>query len=189
MSAEFSLRSALGIVILMGGWICSAQQVPFSCCQIQDGDQPSIKQPSLRVFLFGVCPTTLGSEPSASSSRPVPASSAPASFAASLVRAPAPKRRRTLDRSYFLLNSLHLGIAGFDIAMTQHCIADQHCREANPLMPSSLAGQLTVGIAAVGYGSIISYRLKMHRSHLWWTGPTAGILAHGAGVATGFAHR
>jgi hypothetical protein len=72
------------------------------------------------------------------------------------------------------------------MAMTQHCIADHHCREGNPLMPSSLGGQLAINIALVGYGSISSYWLKKHHSHFWWTAPVAGIAAHSAGAATGF---
>ncbi len=44
-----------------------------------------------------------------------------------------------------LVNGLQLGMMIFDVEMTQHCIADHHCQEGNPLMPSSHAGQLAVG--------------------------------------------
>jgi hypothetical protein len=86
------------------------------------------------------------------------------------------------------MNGLHLGMAAFDVAMTQRCIADHYCKEGNPLMPSSLAGQLSIDLAYVGYGTFVSYRLKRHGSKLWWLSPTVGVASHTVGVATGFAH-
>jgi len=59
------------------------------------------------------------------------------------------------------LNGLHLSVAIFDVEMTQHCIAVHHCREGNPLMPSSLAGELGVGFALVGYGAVVSYEFQL----------------------------
>jgi len=90
---------------------------------------------------------------------------------------------------FFLLNALHMGMAVFDVAMTQHCIATNKCREGNPLMPSSAAGQLGVNFTLVSFGAYSSYRLKKHGSPLWWVSPMTGAVAHGVGVATGFAHR
>jgi hypothetical protein len=80
-------------------------------------------------------------------------------------------------------------MALFDVEMTQHCLADHHCTEGNPIMPSSHAGQLGVSFAMFAYGAGSSYWLKKHHFRLWWTAPVAGIVAHTAGVATGFAHR
>jgi hypothetical protein len=99
-----------------------------------------------------------------------------------------PVNERILSPSFFLVNGLHLGMALFDVEMTQHCLADHHCKEGNPLMPSSHAGQLGVSFAAVAYGSGMSYWLKKRHSRYWWTVPTAGIVAHTAGAATGLAH-
>lgn len=39
------------------------------------------------------------------------------------------KASRIADSKYFLLNGTHLGMAVFDVEMTQRCIADHHCRE------------------------------------------------------------
>jgi hypothetical protein len=80
-------------------------------------------------------------------------------------------------------------MAVFDVEMTQHCLADHHCAEGNPIMPSSHAGQLGVSFAMFAYGAGTSYWLKKHHSRFWWTAPVVGIGAHAAGVATGFAHR
>ncbi|MGC1462977.1 MAG: hypothetical protein WA802_12295 [Terracidiphilus sp.] len=103
--------------------------------------------------------------------------------------APAVKLPRTLSPGFFLLNGAHLGLAVFDVEMTQHCLADHHCVEGNPLMPSSRAGQLGLNFALFGYGSFMSYRLKRQERRLWMLSPVVGIVAHTVGVATGFAHR
>ena len=110
-------------------------------------------------------------------------SSASASF---VLPPPVYKPPRTLTRGYFVINGLHLGMAAFDVGMTQHCLADHHCREGNPLMPSSLAGQLSIDFAFVSSGALISYKLKKEESKAWWLSPAIGTVAHAAGVASGF---
>jgi hypothetical protein len=101
---------------------------------------------------------------------------------------PATVSPRTASNEFFLINGLHLGMSVFDVGMTQHCIADNHCREGNPLMPSSLVGQLSVNFAYVGYGTFVSYRLKKRGSKLWVLSPIVGIATHSVGVASGFAN-
>ena len=79
-------------------------------------------------------------------------------------------------------------MAVFDVEMTQHCIAAEKCREANPVMPSSRVGQLSVNVALMAYVGWYSYWLKKHHPKVWWIPPLAGTLVHSAGVATGFEH-
>jgi hypothetical protein len=110
-------------------------------------------------------------------------------FASGVERMPPVRVQRTASARYFLLNGFNFGMAALDVGMTQHCIANHQCREGNPLMPSSLAGQIGVDAALAGYGSCLSYKLKKRRSKMWWLAPTTGIVAHGVGAATGFAHR
>jgi hypothetical protein len=93
-----------------------------------------------------------------------------------------------LNKTYFFVNGLHLGAAMLDVALTQHCLANHNCSEANPLMPSSVKGQVGVDCALVGYVSWISYRMRKHQSSLWWIAPTMGTAAHAAGAGTGIAH-
>ncbi len=188
MVVERFLKHAAGIAILMGGLTCSARQAAIPFGQIQPNAQLSAKltaptsDPS-KVFSSGPASATSSSAAPSIITAPAPASEG------SLVRAPAALAPRTPDARYFLLNSLHLGMAGLDIAMTHRCIADHQCREGNPLMPSSLGGQIGVDFALVGYGSFTSYWLKKHLSRFWWTAPAIGIAAHGVGAATGFAHQ
>jgi hypothetical protein len=80
-------------------------------------------------------------------------------------------------------------MAVLDVEMTQHCIANHHCVEGNPLMPSSHAGQLGINFALADYGAFVSYKLKKQDRKLWVLAQTVGIAAHSVGVATGIAHR
>ncbi|HUX46083.1 MAG TPA: hypothetical protein VMV57_15150 [Terracidiphilus sp.] len=99
-----------------------------------------------------------------------------------------PVAPRIVDGKFLMLNGMHLGMAVFDVEMTQRCIASHKCREGNPLMPSSQAGQIAVVFAYVAYGTVLSHWLKKHKSHLWWLPPTTGIVAHTVGTATGLLH-
>lgn len=96
---------------------------------------------------------------------------------------------RVADRNYLLLNSISGGMAVFDVEMTQRCIANHRCREANPVMPSSQLGQLAVNVGLLAYEAWWSYRLKKQHSRAWWIFPTTGIAVHSVGVGTGFAHQ
>jgi hypothetical protein len=100
-----------------------------------------------------------------------------------------PIKPRIIDRRYLLLSGVHLGMAVFDVEMTQHCIAEHKCREGNPIMPSSQVGQFGVSLGSVAVTAVGSYWSKKHHTKIWWIGPAAGIAAHTAGVATGFALR
>ena len=102
---------------------------------------------------------------------------------------PTYKRERILDSKFFVINGIHLGMATLDVALTQRCIANHHCMEGNPLMPSSFAGQFALDSAFVSTGAFVSYRLKKQNSKLWWLSPVVGISAHTAGAMTGFLNR
>jgi hypothetical protein len=165
----------LGLVIAMGGTTCSAQDAKIPFKQIEKDAQLSASA------------TVPASEAAISHSNGMFSSS---STSASFVYVPpVPTQPRTLSKGFLLLNGLHLGMAIFDVEMTQHCIANHHCVEGNPLMPSSHAGQLGVNFAIVGYGTFMSYRLKKQERKLWLLSPIVGIAAHSIGVASGFANR
>ena len=164
----------LCLAVAMGALTCSAQDATIPIRQIERDAQLSAKL------------AAPGDEAAVSHSNGIPSGSS--SAADFLLAPPADKAPRTLSRGFFLLNGLHLGMAAFDVATTQRCIADHQCKEGNPLMPSSLAGQLSVDFAYVGWGTFVSYRLKRHGSKLWWLSPTVGVASHAVGVASGFAH-
>lgn len=164
----------LGLAIAMGGLVCFPQEATIPFRQIGRDAQLSAKL------------TVPATDAEISHAYELPSRPSNAEGYVFVPRATiAP---RTLSDGFFLTNGLHLGMSIFDVAMTQHCIADYHCREGNPLMPSSLAGQLSVNFAYVGYGTFMSYRLKKHGSKLWLLSPAVGIAAHTVGVASGLAH-
>jgi hypothetical protein len=199
MSKAHGLALALALIIVGGA--CSAQEHPALAVQSNIPFQ-KIQHAAQMQTIALIDPASSGKVNAVSNDS---SSAAPTSAALSPDAAPVPEPAvtswssyrpvgpvadsKTLSANYFLLNGLHLGMALFDVEMTQHCIADHQCKEGNPMMPSSQAGQLAVSFGLFGYASATSYWLKKHHSRLWWIAPSSGIVAHTAGVATGFAHR
>jgi len=103
----------LCLAVAIGALACSAQDATVPFRQIERDAQLSAKL------------TAPDGEAAVSHSNGIPSGS---SSAASLVLAPpAYKAPRTLSRGFFLMNGLHLGMAAFDVAMSQRCIADHQC--------------------------------------------------------------
>ena len=94
-----------------------------------------------------------------------------------------------LGAGFFLLNGLNIGMTGLDMGLSQHCIAEHRCREANLLMPSSLAARISLVAAFAALGAYVSHRMKIRGDRLWWVPPLFGTVAHGVGVASGFAQQ
>jgi hypothetical protein len=173
----------------MGGWACSAQQTSIPFAQLERNAQlsASLTMPSENPALASASgSSSSNSSYSESTSREGnPLDPAISSF----VRVPPARVGGAIGSAFYLLNGLHVGMALFDVEMTQHCMANHTCKEGNPLMPSSLGGQLGMNFAIIGYSSFVSYRLKKRGSHIWWISPTVGAAAHTVGVASGFAHQ
>jgi hypothetical protein len=167
-----SHSSILALVIILGGKSCFAQ---------------SINTPAIKFDLESANNhAAIRSLPDFSLETYLGTSSTGSSAAVSRPYATSP---RTADTKFFLLNGLHLGMAVFDVEMTQRCITNHRCHETNPLMPSSQAGQLSINFALVSSISLASYWLKKHQSKLWWLPPVTGVAVHSYGVATGFEHQ
>ena len=168
-------RSTCILLLALSGILVSAQNptIPFRQLEKSARLSASISAPAPEAMLTGH-----------SGSYPQPALSAALSYVQPTYRQP-----RVIDSKFLLLNGLHIGLAALDIGLTQRCIASGRCREGNPMMPSSLAGQAGVGSAIVGYGFFVSYRMKKHESKAWWLSPMVGIGAHTAGAVTGFMNR
>jgi hypothetical protein len=165
--------ATVGLSLTWGVSICAAQNASIPFKQIEHDARTSA---TLMV-------------PEVAVSRSNEAYLFPPASSGSLYVQPNYKRPRILDPKFFLINGLHLGLAALDVALTQHCIANQHCREGNPLMPSSFAGQFAVDSALVTTGAFVSYRLRKQDSKLWWLSPVIGASAHTAGAITGFLNR
>lgn len=166
-------RVTLGLVVSMTTW-CGSAQIPEAPRPALDGQLTN----DFTVSGSTVAVPHLDSQPESSSA-----------VSNSLMEPTGIDAPRKADTRFYTWNAIHLGMAVFDIEMTQHCIASHHCREANPVLPSSRAGQLTINLAIVAYTTGMSYWLKKHRSGAWWAVPAAGAAVHGVGVASGFEHR
>ena len=165
----------ISLSLVLSGLACSAQsiRVPF-------------RQIEREVLQFARSRAPLEKASIGYSTEASPIASATSGF---VYPQPGPKRPRVLDSKFLLMHGLHLGLAALDVGLTQHCISTHRCREGNPLMPSSLAGQVGVNAALISASAIVSYHLKKQDSKLWWFSPAVGIGAHTAGAATGFIYR
>lgn len=92
-----------------------------------------------------------------------------------------------LGAGFFLLNGLYIGMTALDMSLSQHCIAQHRCREANLLMPSSLAARISIVAAFTAFGTYVSHRMKIRGARWWWAPPLFGTVAHSVGVASGIA--
>jgi hypothetical protein len=171
MLMEIGMRTLamLGLTIALGASSCVAQEASDPSSVIRSADltdySVAIRLPSDLHFASTSSGTVIAVHPAT------------------------PRAPRAADASFFLLNSGFLGMAVLDVEMTQRCIATHRCREQNPLMPSSQAGQLGLNIGLVAGISGASYWLKKHKSALWWLPAATGIVGHSAGVATGIEHQ
>ena len=177
---------ALGLMVVMGSSICSGQdtKVPFGQIEID-------AQLSAELTLPGNDMASNHSSSDFSSSNPVPgvSTAGPLGSAAGFVRVSPVVAHRSFSPGYWMVNGLHLGLAVLDIETTHQCIVSRHCREGNPLVPSSLGGALAVNISLVSFSSYVSYRLKKRDARIWWLSPVVGSAAHTVGLATGLAHQ
>jgi hypothetical protein len=164
-------RTIVSLSLVLSGLVSSAQHSTVPFWQIErDAQHANLQIPSDEAAINHLIET-------------LPATGSASGFVYSQ---PVYKAPRTLNSRFFLVNGLHLGFAALDVGLTQHCIATHRCREGNPLMPSSLAGQAGVEAVLVSANALISYRLKKENSKLWWFMPTVGIGAHTVGAVTGF---
>jgi hypothetical protein len=165
---------ALGLTVALAGWTCSAQENPIPFERLHHDAE-------LQTYFLAAA-----ADGNSSSSAPA-ASSSTTGF---VYARPSPSvPRPVVTKSYFLLNGLHLGMALADVEMTQHCIANHRCKEGNPMMPSSEAGQIGINVGIFAYAAGSSYWLKKHKSPIWWMPPAVGIVAHTIGVASGLRFR
>jgi len=174
MKRLFGTLTCYTILICSGSLVCAQYPtIPFKQLESSTHLSASVSAPAPEAMMTGH-----------SGSYAEPALSAAVNYVQ-----PNYKQPRVMDTKFLLLNGLHIGLAALDIGLTQRCIASGRCREGNPMMPSSLAGQAAVGSAIVGYGFFVSYRMKKHESKAWWLSPVVGIGAHTAGAVTGFINR
>lgn len=158
-----------------------AQNVPVSFKQLEWNGEPLLQPAKIERAQISVLSAKL----------------APGRFLASSTADPIVRHfpvTRALDKprlgaGFLLLNGLNLGMTGLDMGLSQHCIANHRCREANLLMPSSLAARISIVAAFAALGAYVSHRMKVRGNRLWWAPPLVGTVAHGVGVVSGLAQQ
>lgn len=169
-----ALVTTLFLTLLSFSAVCSAQHshIPFAQIELEARTTPISDSSS----------TSGVTDSSSNSSTSDSAVAEPVSYESQ--RIPATKRRWSHVSGLWLMNGVHAGTAALDITLTKHCIDNHTCREGNPLMPSSIGGQIGIDFALVSYSSYVSYRLKKHNSRAWWISPALGTSTHIVGIAS-----
>ncbi len=95
----------------------------------------------------------------------------------------APPRPKVLDKKYWFLTALAVGLTVADVELTQRCLHHGTCRELNPTLPHAHAGMYLANIPATGALFYWSYRRKARGQKLWWLPMLIDAGAHGGGAA------
>jgi hypothetical protein len=101
-----------------------------------------------------------------------------------VIVAPAPVKKKVVDKKFLALTGIATVLTVADFEMTQHCLGNRTCVEADPLMPSSRAGMYASSIPVNAALYYWSYRLKAKGSRIWWLPTVAAIASHAVGVGT-----
>lgn len=166
----------LGISILIGASTCMAQDAPIP-------SKPLLRQSEILLQPAGLESAEISAlstmPPAASISAPVPI----------VRRFPATRaeEKPRLGAGFYLLNGLNIGMTALDMGLSQHCIAQHRCSEANMLLPSSFAARISFVAAFTALGTYVSHRMKVRGGRLWWIPAFSGTVAHSVGVVSGLA--
>lgn len=167
------LGLVLGIAILIGGSTSMAQSKPIPVKQPQGNGATLPQAPKMeRAEIAALRPGNLST----------PSAADPVVREFAIARSP---ERARLGARFYMLNGLNVGMMALDMSLSQHCIAEHRCREANPLMPRSLAARISIAAVFAGVGLYASHRMKVRGTGLWWVPPFFGTVAHAIGAASG----
>lgn len=111
-------------------------------------------------------------------------------FALCLLTGSLPLHAQTVvDKKFVALESAQLGMGLLDAGLTQSCIRAGTCKEGNPWMPSSAAGQYGVVLGSSAVETIVAYEAKKHGLKLWWVPTVGAFTAHTIGAGTGLKYQ
>ncbi|MGC8550089.1 MAG: hypothetical protein ACP5M4_10355 [Acidobacteriaceae bacterium] len=168
------LGLVLGISILIGASTCMAQDAPVPSKPLPRQSETLLQSAGLESAELSALSAM---PPTNSISAPIPiVRRFPATRAQDMPR---------LGAGFYLLTGLNIGMTALDIGLSQHCIAQHRCSEANMLLPSSLAARISFVAAFTALGTYVSHRMKVRGSRFWWIPPFSGTVAHSVGVASG----
>ena len=97
--------------------------------------------------------------------------------------------RKSNWRPVLLMTAASVGTAIVDVEASQHCLAADACREANPLMPHSRAGMYAVKSGFAVGTTLQGLALRRSRNpvlrKMWWVPQAVYTAANIYGASTG----
>lgn len=74
-------------------------------------------------------------------------------------------------RGFSALTAAATALTFADIELSQACLQQGTCTEANPLLPRSRRAAYGIEIPVTAAATLLSYRMKKHQQKRWWLPP------------------
>ncbi len=88
-------------------------------------------------------------------------------------------------RGFWAMTAAATALTVADIELSQSCLQQSTCSEANPLLPRSRGAAYAIQLPLLGAGTWFSYHLKKHNRTHWWGAQVGLIVGHAIGTASG----
>src|SRR5579872_315240 len=88
-------------------------------------------------------------------------------------------------RGFWAMTAAATALTVADIELSQSCLQQNTCSEANPLLPRSRGAAYAIQLPLLGAGTWFSYHLKKHNRTHWWGAQVGLIVGHAIGTASG----
>jgi len=98
----------------------------------------------------------------------------------------APQHPRVIDKKFWAMSVLVMGLTISDLERTQSCLHRGTCVELNPMLPHSRAGMYAVNLPINAATMWLGYRMKSQGRRTWWIAPALVAAGHGIGTAFRF---
>ena len=115
-----------------------------------------------------------------SSSRPHPLQASPEHLAG--VQAAVPHNSWG---GFWALTAAATALTFADVELSQACLQQGTCTEANPLLPRSRRAAYGIEIPVTAAATLLSYRMKKHHQKRWWLPQFGLVLGHAVGAGAG----
>jgi hypothetical protein len=96
-----------------------------------------------------------------------------------------PAAARDSWRGFWALTTAATALTIADVELSQACLQQAACTEANPLLPRSRAAAYAVQLPLAAAATLFSYHLKKHRAKRWWVPQFGLLLGHSIGAGSG----
>lgn len=94
-------------------------------------------------------------------------------------------RARGSWRAFWVVTATATALMFADIELSQACLQQSTCTEANPLLPRSRAAAYAIELPVTAGVTLLSYRMKKRHEKRWWLPQLGLVLGHGIGAGAG----